>query len=82
MTRRYDISAPLRSLLGRKLGRKTPLPGICAAWCTVVQFCGPMTPNTEWLVAPVYRRTAVTREYRPQDGAGSAVLQIQVLACS
>jgi hypothetical protein len=27
--------------LGRKLGRKSPLPGICGDWCGVAPFCAP-----------------------------------------
>jgi hypothetical protein len=41
----------LAACSGRKLGRKSPLPGICGDWCSVVPFHALQHPDTRWLVA-------------------------------
>jgi hypothetical protein len=40
MTRIYNILITLFAFLGRKLGRKSSLPGICGGWCNVMPFSG------------------------------------------
>jgi hypothetical protein len=51
----------LAACLGRKLGRKSPLPGICGDWCSVVPFHALQHPDTRWLVARVFGALSLLR---------------------
>src|SRR5271166_6530430 len=56
----------LAACFGRKLGRKSPLPGICGDWCSVVPVHALQHPDTRWIVARMLGALSLLRVHDRQ----------------
>jgi hypothetical protein len=83
VTRRYNLQLCCAACLGRNLGRKSPLPGICEFWYSVVPLHAPEAagPVAHMLArskaaAPQGAVTVHEEEMLPRNAAGKVVTPV------